>query len=98
MTLRTNGGTITTNRQCLLENFDQEFWFDERFITNVLSLAMLNEKYRITYDSGKDASFVVHRPNRDNLIFKQHPAGLHLMEMTDPKGSMQVSLIETVID
>ena len=98
MTLSTNGGTITTNRQCHLDNFDQEVWFDKRFITNVLSLAMLKKKYRITYDSDKDGAFVVHRPNRNNLIFRQHPAGLHLMEMLDPKGATQVSLVETVID
>ena len=98
MTLSTNGGTITTNKQCKLDNLDQEVWFNKKFITNVLSLAMLKNKYRITYDSNKDGAFVVHRPNKTNLIFRQHPAGLHLLDMSKGEGPTEISLVETVVD
>lgn len=60
-----NGGKVTTSKQsCVVNNVNQPVWFYDSFITNVLSLALLSKKYRITYDSGVDGAFIVHRENK----------------------------------
>ena len=55
MNLVSNGGQITTNMRCHINNLsmDQPVWFHPKYITNVLSLALLKKQFRITYDSFK---------------------------------------------
>ena len=54
-----NGGSITTNRQGNLKNYD-DVWFDERAIANILCLENRKKKYSVTYDSaGKKQKTVI---------------------------------------
>ena len=51
MTLVSNGGSLTTNKQCVVKNLNQPVWFHKDYITNFLSLGILKKLYIITYGS-----------------------------------------------
>mmetsp|Transcript_19668 Transcript_19668/g.39106 ORF Transcript_19668/g.39106 Transcript_19668/m.39106 type:complete len:238 (-) Transcript_19668:19-732(-) len=44
---------------------------------NVISLSKLQRKYRINVDSWGGNRFIVQKPNRKMIVFKQHPCGLY---------------------
>jgi hypothetical protein len=41
-----------------------EVFYDPNAITNIFNLSEMEKKYRITYDSSKEKSFIVHLPNK----------------------------------
>ena len=59
MTVKGNGGYLKTHQKAHVENYG-EAWFDERAITNIMSLKNSKEKFRVTYDSDRDKTFTVH--------------------------------------
>jgi hypothetical protein len=63
MYLETNGGTLVTTKKADLPQWG-EVWYNDRAITNIFSYAEMSDKYRITYDSGKEDAFVVHLPTK----------------------------------
>ena len=71
MNLVSNGGQITTNMRCHINNLsmDQPVWFHPKYITNVLSLALLRRQFRITYNSSKGGALVVHKPGNAQHVF-----------------------------
>ena len=85
-----NGGSITTNRQGHIKNYG-DAWFDERAITNILCLKNTKKKYRVTYDSAKNGTFTVHKPD-SHLLFVMHLDGLHYHDTKN----REVTLIQTV--
>ena len=62
----TNGGEFTTQNKGTLKNYG-DVWYDNKAVTNILSLANMVKKYRVTYDSAKGDRFVVHKP--DSLVY-----------------------------
>ena len=95
MSMATNGGVIDTYTQCKVKGLDQPVWFSPQYITNILSLGLLSRLFRITYDSAETSSFIVHRPNKTDLVFHQHKSGLHCLQVDVNK---QVALVETVAE
>ena len=71
MTVKVNGGDLKTHKKAYVINYG-EVWFDERAITNIMSLKNIKEKFRVTYDSGRDGTFIVHKPNGVNINFGMH--------------------------
>ena len=67
-------------------------WYHPEYITNILSLAKIKEQYRITYDSSKGGTFVIHVPGSNNLYFHCYSNGLHLIECNDG----QFSFVQTI--
>ena len=63
-------------KKAYVENYG-EVWFDERAITNIMSLKNVKEKFRVTYDSNRYGAFTVHKPNGVNIKFRMHRDGLH---------------------
>ena len=63
MSVKGNGGNITTNKIGYLKNYG-DVWFDERAITNILCLKNVKQKYRVTYDSSTDDVFTLHKPGQ----------------------------------
>ena len=95
MNLVSNGGSLTTNKQCVVKNLNQPVWFHKDYITNFLSLGILKKLYRITYDSQKsDGSFIVNRNNKKPLYFNYHPSNLHFLDTT----VKDISMVQTVKD
>ena len=85
-----NGGSITTNRQGHLKKYG-DVWFDERAVTNILCLKNINKKYYITYDSAKNGTFTVHKPDVQ-LHFVMHQDRIHYHDTQN----CEVTLIQTV--
>ena len=56
-----NYGASKTNKMGTLQNYG-DMWFSENFITNIISLSNAKDTYPVTYNSGVDNMFVVHKP------------------------------------
>jgi hypothetical protein len=76
LTLSTNGGNISTNMRATVPGYG-EVWYDPNAITNIFSLAEMEKKYCITYNSFKEKAFVVDLPNK-KLKFMQSSNGLFI--------------------
>ena len=95
MALVTNGGVIESSMVCTVKGLgDQTVHFHDSYISNILSLGLLKQRYRITYDStSDDGAFVVHRPGKSPLKFCYASNGLHLLKT---KGHGEINLLTTV--
>ena len=90
--LETNAGTSMTNKIADIPDFGTT-WFDERGITNILSLAQVRKKFKVTYDSDLNI-FLVHI--KDKLIpFRESEEGLYYFNPTAVKHK---SMVQTVDD
>ena len=65
MILQTNAGQINIKQKGYLKNYGW-VWYDPRAITNILALNNVKQKFRVTYDSATDDTFIVHK--RDHKI------------------------------
>ena len=74
--LSTNGGDILTNMRATVPGYG-EVWYDPNAIANIFSLAEMEKKYCITYNSSKEKAFVVDLPNK-KLKFMQSNNGLFI--------------------
>jgi hypothetical protein len=67
MTVHGNGGNLTTKTKAHIRNYG-EVWFHPEAITNILSLKNVKKKFRVTYDSNGDGSFIVHKPKGADIL------------------------------
>ena len=51
-------------------------WFNEGAITNIISLADLSKNYRVTMDTAKEKTMIVHLKQKQ-VKFSQMPGGLY---------------------
>ena len=58
-------------------------WYHPEGIANVLSLARIRKKHKVTYDSTNGNGFVVHSPNMPT--FKETEGSLHIYDMSKLK-------------
>jgi len=70
-------------------------WYYPKGIANILSLAKVAERYRVTYDS-LDGYFVVHKPNGKKVIFKKCAKGLHYKDVKLGQTQDGTALLTTV--
>ena len=91
--MKGNGGDLKTHQKVHVGNYG-EVWFDERANTNIMSLKNVKEKFRVTYDSDRDGTFTVHKPNGVNTRFGMHRDGLHYHDTVN----RQVTMVQTVTD
>lgn len=76
--LSTNAGTMQITLKAILPGYG-EVYFCEDAMTNVISMANMEDKYRITYDSERESALIVHTEcgkikftrNSNNLYAKQ---------------------------
>jgi hypothetical protein len=61
--LHTNAGVISVQQEGTLPQFGKVPHHPEA-VANIMSLALMTDKYRVTFDSAKDNAFVVHLPDR----------------------------------
>ncbi|KAI2510062.1 Reverse transcriptase (RNA-dependent DNA polymerase) [Fragilaria crotonensis] len=92
MHLSTNGGVLVTTHKADLPQWG-EVWFNEMAITNIISYAEMADRYRITYDSGKEDAFVVHLSDDKTVRFTRHGNNLYVFK---PPIKKQVQLLNTV--
>ena len=95
MTLKSNGGTLTINKNADFEGFNKEVWFSTEAMTNILSFALMRAEYNISYDG---EAFIVHRSDNiyNDMVFIPHSSGLHVYNPDNPRGLASYSFFETV--
>lgn len=91
MTVKGNGGLLTTNKKAYLKNYGM-VWFHPQAITNILSLKNFREKFQVMLDSDTNNAFVVHKPDGNQLGFNMHRDGLYYH---DPHAH-HMTLVNTV--
>ena len=66
LTLRGNGGDMTTYQQGSIKNLPMEHpaWYHPDVIANILSLALIKDQFRVTYDSESGGVFEIHIPEK----------------------------------
>ena len=78
-----------------------EVWYHPNGIANILSLAKVIKKYRVTFDSHDDNAFHVHKEDGTKRVIKQSKPGLYYCNMKDNNDNskkMEPSLINTIAD
>lgn len=95
MSIRCNAGVTKTNLQGDLTGYGT-VWFNPKGIANILSLARVQEKHRVTYDSELDGKFVVHKPDGSVRVFDKSPSGLFYIDTS--KTLDGVTMLATVAD
>ena len=55
-------------------------WYHPDGIANILSLSKVKEKYRVTFDSGINNQFIVHRADGTQRVFQQSSRGLYFLD------------------
>ena len=61
--LNTNGGIMESREKCDVPRLST-YWFNRNTLTNIISLAHMAEKFRVTYDSNVEKALCVHLPDR----------------------------------
>jgi hypothetical protein len=80
LTLSTNGGELHTNKCATVPGYSK-VWFDDKAITNIFSFALMEDKYKITYDTSKEKAFIIYLPNNQDQ-FTQGENGLYYNKPT----------------
>jgi hypothetical protein len=57
--LSTNAGNLKTNKTAILPGYGK-VWYSDKPMTNVFSLANMEKKYQVTFDSKRESAFTVH--------------------------------------
>ena len=94
-----NGGEFHANMEATVPNYPGQVWFDQKSLANIYSLAQMSEHYRVTMDTAKENTFIVHGPNGEQTKFVKTPEGLYSFKPTYRTGSQapkNVNFIETV--
>jgi hypothetical protein len=90
----TKAGTRTTKKIADVPGYGT-VWYDKTAIANIFGLSELEKKHRVTYDSEKEDSFIVHM-NKDTLKFECNPEGQYTYKVSDEYLKKQSHLINTV--
>ena len=73
------GKSTRTYKRGLVPGY-RDVWLNRNSPANILSLARVKEKFRVTYDSKNGNSFAVHT-TKGILLFIQHPSGLYYHDL-----------------
>jgi len=71
LSISTNGGSMVTRKTATVPHIG-ESWFNERALTNVLSLALVSDKYQVTMDTHAEDAMIIHFP-QGPIKFQRHP-------------------------
>ena len=73
--IQTNGGFMKVSKTCKIPLLGTH-WFNEEAITNIISLADISEKYRVTMDTAEEKCMTVHLKDKE-VKFPQLQGGLY---------------------
>ncbi|GAX11354.1 hypothetical protein FisN_22Lu047 [Fistulifera solaris] len=78
--INTNAGVATTNMMADLRGYGS-VWFYRQGIANILSLALVKKKFRVTFDSGDGNAFILHKEDGETRQFQESDGGLYYLEV-----------------
>ena len=103
--VHTNGGSFKIQKEGLLPQYG-EVPLDPKAMTNIFSLGVLSDKYRVTMDTAKENAFFVHTPTKivkfarnDAKLYTHVPTELNKPKSpsgVDPKKTKTVSFAQSV--
>ncbi len=70
MEIHCNAGVTSTDLIGDLPGYG-EVWYHPNGIANILSLARVKDKYRVTFDSGTKNQFIVHKKDGTKRCFEE---------------------------
>jgi hypothetical protein len=95
LTLHTNAGKSETNQRGDLG--DTTFWLDENGIANVISLRTLESKFKVTYDSTKDAGAFLCETPEGVIKFERCPmTGFPYVDMKKYGMKAATMMVQTI--
>ncbi len=74
-----------------LEGFG-EVWYNSKSLANILSMAAVRRRFRITMDSSVDAAMIIHLPSGKKLRFAEGPSGLYYYNVNNKPALFQSDL------
>ena len=77
--IQTNSGSMIATETCKVSKLGQAY-FNNKGLPNIIGLGQMRQKYRVTYDSTKEATFCIHLPNKI-IKFPETFDGLYAVEM-----------------
>jgi hypothetical protein len=92
--VRCNAGVTETNMKGDLPGYGT-VWYNPKGMANILSLARVSEKYKITYDSESGQGFRIHKDDGSTLFFKRNHKGLFYMDMSDEENVL-VNIVKEI--
>ena len=77
--LQSNGDSLRFHKTAIFTELGFEVWYSSSAITNILSLAVIQQQYPVTYNSEDVTEFVVHcgKHGLIDMIFRMHSSELH---------------------
>jgi hypothetical protein len=91
MNIYCNAGVMSTSLVGDLPGYG-EVWYHKNGIANILSLACMKKKHRVTYDSENGNSFQVWKSDRSMGEFQELPQGLYYLDVTvEDAGAKQAT-------
>ena len=72
----TNGDVIHTSTIAYLKVYG-DVWYPEKSVANILSLAEVGSKFRLTFDTEYENKCVLHKSDGSTISFKCTPNGLY---------------------
>ena len=79
--VHTNGGTQLSTKIGHVKNFG-DVWYNQNSLANILSMAEVRKKCRITMDTSVEAAMHVHRKDGSIMTFTEFQSGLYFFDTT----------------
>ena len=92
--MMTNGGVLTTKLKGRVKSIGI-VWYHPKAITNILLLGLLEEMYRITYDSSQKKLFILDKNELNHIKFQKNANGLYNIDLSQQR-TMGYSLVIAV--
>jgi hypothetical protein len=95
--MHSSGGHLDTQQKGKFGDF--EVWYDPKSLANILSLALVTEKYRVTLDSESENAFIVHVSAGHEIKFVRGPCDLYYFDANNidlSKLKLAFSFLNTV--
>jgi hypothetical protein len=87
MDIHCNAGVTSTDMVGDLPGYD-EVWYHPNGIANILSLARVKDKHRVTFDSAGGNKFVVHKTDGTTRSFLKSQRGLYFMNTATTSSTL----------
>ena len=96
ITCHSNGGTQVSSLVGRLKGFG-DVWFNTESLANILSLAEMVNKYRVTFDSKDGNKFIIYKSDGFTVEFKQSIHGLYYHDIRWRRhNTKEFTLVSTV--
>ena len=91
-----NGGIARTSTISYLKEYG-DVWYDKNSVANILSLAEVANKFRVTFDTKSGNNIFLHKSDGSTLFFKCTNNGLYYHDVRREKNSVKDYTLTSMI-